>query len=108
MLPTIVSPIAPPTAPNGASVTVDSQNASAAVTNCPTKTYATATASRPTASPTGSVPPIGSSSGPQPYATEPATSATDGSSAIATALNTSATTSLLSSSRERGTGAASR
>lgn len=106
--PTIVSPTAPPTAPSGASVRVDSQNASPAVTSCDTKTKATASASRGTVSPAGSAPPAGSFSGPHPYAAVPAASATTGSSTIAARLKPSATTSLLHSSRARGTGDASR
>ncbi|MEV5924410.1 glycerol-3-phosphate dehydrogenase/oxidase [Micrococcus luteus] len=47
-LPTMVRPTAPPTAPSGASVFVDSQNASAAVTSWETKTNATTSARRGT------------------------------------------------------------
>lgn len=107
-LPTMVSPTAPPTAPSGASVFVDSQNASPAVTSWDTKMNATTSASRGTVSPVASAPPVGSWSGPQPYAAAPAARATSGSSTIAARLKPSATTSLLHSSLARGTGAASR
>lgn len=62
----MVSPTAPPTAPSGASVFVDSQNASPAVTSWETKTKATTSARRGTVSEVASAPPVGSFSGPQP------------------------------------------
>lgn len=99
---------APPTAPSGASVAVESQNASAPTTISARNTYSTAIASRGSASAAESVAPVGSLRSPQPYAAVPTTSPTAGSSTTAAAENTIATVNLRTSSRARGTGAASR
>ena len=104
----MVRPTAPPTAPSGASVFVESQNARAAVTSWDTKMYATVITRAWAAAPGAISPPVGSSSGPQPYATEPTASATTGSSTSAARLRLRPTTSLDHSSRARGTGAARR
>jgi hypothetical protein len=65
-----------PTAPSGASVLVDSQDASPAVTSWDTKMNATTTTNRWAAVPGASEPPVEFSRGPRPQAAGPTASAT--------------------------------